>query len=178
MNNRRKLQIWEKFKKMTFLWYTWMKWKSRCWNWKCECWIEKEFKNSDITSWLRMWCGSCRTFNRKPEWVALLNAFVWKMLSAIKKRNIDIWISKEEMKWIVILPCTYCWILWSNVIRNNECIWKEAFFNWIDRIDSNIWYVSWNCVPCCKWCNWWKNSMSKEEYIQHINLVYNYNKDV
>ena len=44
--------------------------------------------------------------------------------------------------------------------------------NGIDRINSGIGYTKENCVACCKNCNYAKNSMSEQEFIEWIKRVY------
>lgn len=44
--------------------------------------------------------------------------------------------------------------------------------NGIDRIDSEVGYTKENTVPCCKYCNTAKNTMSYNEFIEWIKRVY------
>lgn len=77
-------------------------------------------------------------------------------------------------------PCHYCGLEWSKEIqdRRNETI-KDGLFsdvvvkcNGIDRIDSEVGYTSKNTVPCCKYCNTAKNTMTQREFKRWIVRVY------
>ena len=43
----------------------------------------------------------------------------------------------------------------------------------IDRIDNNLGYTKTNTVPCCKYCNWMKNSHGADEFIEHCRKIVN-----
>ena len=47
--------------------------------------------------------------------------------------------------------------------------------NGIDRIDSSKGYTVENSVPCCKYCNTAKNTMSVDEFLKWIGRVYKFN---
>ena len=44
--------------------------------------------------------------------------------------------------------------------------------NGVDRINSNIGYTEENTVPCCKYCNTAKNTMTQNEFKMWIKRVY------
>lgn len=47
--------------------------------------------------------------------------------------------------------------------------------NGIDRVDSNIGYTKDNSVPCCKYCNFAKHTMSEDDFYVWVKRVYEYN---
>jgi len=47
-----------------------------------------------------------------------------------------------------------------------------VYYNGIDRIDNLKGYLKNNIVPCCKFCNTAKSSMSQTEFKEWINRVY------
>ncbi len=47
--------------------------------------------------------------------------------------------------------------------------------NGINRVINKQEYITLNCVSCCKICNVWKNALTKEEFLNHIQEVYKYN---
>jgi hypothetical protein len=50
-------------------------------------------------------------------------------------------------------------------ISNSECYYcGQPGPNGIDRKDNGIGYVSSNCVPCCKHCNYVKGNLSVSDY--------------
>ena len=46
--------------------------------------------------------------------------------------------------------------------------------NGVDRLDSSIGYEKFNCAPCCFKCNRAKDTMSSEEFIDHIERIHNH----
>ena len=88
-----------------------------------------------------------------------------------KKRNIDFNLTKEEFYNITSKPCYYC-----NDYSNNDI--NNKLYNGVDRIDSSIGYEINNVVPCCDICNKMKLDYSKEFFINHINKIANYMKEV
>lgn len=44
-------------------------------------------------------------------------------------------------------------------------------YNGIDRVNNDIGYLIENCVSCCKVCNFMKRSMSKNDFINHVNKI-------
>ena len=55
---------------------------------------------------------------------------------------------------------------------NNEIL----TYTGIDRKDNNKGYIIDNCVSCCKRCNFMKHTLTKFEFIEHINKIYEYQK--
>lgn len=80
-------------------------------------------------------------------------------------------------------PCYYCGLEYSKVLydRRNETKADGLFSdtvvkcNGIDRIDSNRGYTITNTVPCCKYCNTAKSTMSKEDFLSWVKRVYKFN---
>ena len=88
-------------------------------------------------------------------------------------------LSLEEFISLVRGNCVYCGDTprvdnqWSR--HKRKTILDEDYsFNGIDRIDSNKGYSIDNCVSCCPKCNTMKGVLSKNEFISHINKVYNF----
>jgi hypothetical protein len=48
---------------------------------------------------------------------------------------------------------------------------EHLSFNGIDRINSAHGYVPGNVVPCCKVCNFMKQSLTQSEFIDNIRLI-------
>lgn len=86
----------------------------------------------------------------------------------------------EDFKTIIKKPCFYCWVEYSmeikDRIRKNIISDITIKYNWIDRIDSNIWYEINNCVPCCSNCNMAKRLMTQTAFFDWIKRVYKFNK--
>lgn len=72
-----------------------------------------------------------------------------------KKRGIQMLLNFEEFSKIINQPCVYCGMISRG----------------IDRIHSEKNYTLMNSAPCCKICNQMKNSLSTQEFIQHIKQI-------
>jgi hypothetical protein len=98
-----------------------------------------------------------------------------------KSRNIAFNLTFEQFKKIAIKSCLYC----GTGPKDFSTYWKRKGsveqeivdrsiikINGIDRIDNRVGYVVENCCPCCSICNTMKLCMSKEEFVNHINLIH------
>lgn len=47
----------------------------------------------------------------------------------------------------------------------------ETHHNGIDRIDSNIGYITSNCVTCCGGCNIAKGKKTPDEFIDQCKII-------
>lgn len=74
-------------------------------------------------------------------------------------------LSVQEFEDMIILPCVYCGGYSSKWVSNSRG-------NGIDRLDNNIGYVKTNCSPCCVRCNYMKNTMTKQDFMEHIYQIY------
>lgn len=74
-----------------------------------------------------------------------------------KRRDKLFSLNKQEFFRIVLSNCFYCG--------------KDNAMG-VDRIDSEVGYVIENCVPCCKYCNYAKNDMSTEDFLNHVKKIY------
>ncbi len=81
--------------------------------------------------------------------------------------------------------CRYCGLEYSKIIedrlnesKNQKRLSDEILkINGIDRIDSDIGYTKDNSVPCCKYCNFAKHTMSEKDFYIWVKRVYEYNRD-
>lgn len=82
-----------------------------------------------------------------------------------EKRKICFDISFDEFKMLISKNCFYCDEL-PREIKNFGII-----ANGIDRLDPAIGYKVDNCKPCCKDCNWAKQSLTKDDFIKLCKKV-------
>lgn len=89
------------------------------------------------------------------------------------KRKLKFELTKEEASELFGANCHYCGSAPSNKrVRHDNII---VIYNGIDRVDSKKGYTSTNVVPCCKCCNFAKNELTTEEFLQHVTKIYQYN---
>lgn len=103
-----------------------------------------------------------------------------KIKQRAKTDNIDFSLTYDQVEKITQSKCYYCGIEKSNKMRIKKFIENYTYYyNGIDRIDSKQGYKIDNVVPCCKWCNQAKSTMSQFEFyhwIKRINKNFTYDK--
>lgn len=82
-------------------------------------------------------------------------------------------LNYSEFRALVTSTCFYCGRdpeprTWTKTSKN---IIEKYFANGIDRIDSNFGYTMQNCVACCHVCNSMKNSMTHDEFLDHVQKI-------
>jgi hypothetical protein len=85
-------------------------------------------------------------------------------------RNISFTLTKEKFAELSQSPCYYCDGVPEAHIRKGRYN-RELIYNGIDRLDSSKGYINDNVVPCCEKCNRMKNTLSKEDFLQHIQKI-------
>ena len=159
------------------------------WRCRCDCGNEKIVVGDNLSSGKSNSCGCLKKefLSKKGNQFGLYSdrrlAIYKVQYSHLKRRHskfsgeifsFEEFVKKSES------PCHYCGLEWSKEIqdRRNETI-KDGLFsdvvvkcNGIDRIDSEVGYTSKNTVPCCKYCNTAKNTMTQQEFKRWIVRVY------
>lgn len=159
------------------------------WKCKCDCGNEKIVVGDNLSSGKSNSCGCLKSeflHKRGNQWGLYENredAIFKVQYSHLKRRNTkfggDV-ISFDEFKEKSKQPCFYCGLEYSKIIedRLNKCVKGKRLsdtiikINGIDRLNSNIGYSSDNTVPCCKYCNTAKNTMSIEDFKKWVVRVY------
>lgn len=92
-----------------------------------------------------------------------------------KNKQIPWSLTLQEFINIATQKCSYCGenpSYHSRIISNNTE--TGDIINGIDRIDSSQGYIKENCVPCCSHCNMMKMHYSKEDFLNKITQIYEY----
>lgn len=89
-----------------------------------------------------------------------------------KKRDLPFDLSYDEFKSLILSPCTYTGIKYSNTLTINGYQFK---YNGIDRINSQKGYVIGNVVPCCININKAKSNLTIEDFYKLIITTHIYN---
>jgi len=104
-------------------------------------------------------CYRVRAATRKHK----LNARYSNYKSAAKRKGRVFYITTEEFQEITDQLCIYC-----NGYTN---IYNDRPFCGIDRIDPNKGYIKGNINPCCYTCNIMKQSLTHDEFTNHIKRI-------
>lgn len=99
--------------------------------------------------------------NCPPQHREMINKKFHRFMRGAMRRDISFELTHWDTYNLIIQPCLYCKA--SNKLPKT---------NGIDRLDSKLGYTTANSVPCCKWCNYAKNSMSVAEFKTFIIRLY------
>jgi len=92
-------------------------------------------------------------------------ATVKKAYSLYREISIDNFIELSQKN------CFYCKKPPSNKCKRFK---KTFIYNGLDRINSNKTHSLDNVVPCCKVCNFAKNTLSLQEFYDHVKKIKNF----
>lgn len=146
------------------------------WEFQCDCGNIKTINKNSVMSNTVKSCGCLHkenVFKKEYGFANFIHTFYYYKANA-KKRNY-IWdLTKEQFKILTQNNCYYCDAKPSNIMNGKFCN-GEFIYNGIDRINNNEHYTLKNSVSCCKICNNAKSILTKEEFLNWIKRVYNYN---
>lgn len=163
------------------------------WLCKCDCGKEKVVVSDNLSSGKSNSCGCLKAefLSKKGNQYGLYEdrekAMLKVQYSHLKRRNkakfFDDVLGFDDFCLLSKSPCKYCGTEYSKEIedRLNESKKGKRLSdhvlkcNGIDRIDSSKGYTRENSVPCCKFCNFAKHTMSEGDFYQWVKRVYEYN---
>jgi hypothetical protein len=150
--------------------------KPRHWNCVCECGNTGIIFGPNLTQNKSKSCGcNWKNFipwNRQSAGDASFNMIYSSYRTRATKKDREFELTEAQFKKLIFEICYYCDSPPDN-IRNYK---RKGFifkYNGIDRIDSNLGYISDNCVTCCSKCNYMKNDMGLDSFFEQIDKIYN-----
>lgn len=137
----------------------------------CDCWNRKEVILSLICSRNNpsCWCMIWKNQEKDGSWYHTIYLTIKKNA---ERRKIPFTLDEELFISMIKSNCFYCDSWPSNKNTRGKHRQIVTLYNWIDRVSSSEWYIEGNVVPCCKRCNYAKAEMSVDEFIKHINKIY------
>lgn len=149
------------------------------WHCVCTCGVAKDIPSTRLVTGNTKSCGCLRRevrvrlaqhmheTNKKPD--AALNR-VWYLYRA-RARNggFSFTLPKELFRSLLVLPCFYC----SRPPENASVAQSGDIFhyNGLDKKTPKLGYTPDNCVPCCKICNFMKNSLTFDEFLKRVHEI-------
>ena len=113
--------------------------------------------------------------NNLPIGVAAFNLLLASYRCAAENRSLNFDLTKDQFQKLTKQVCFYCGakptIVYAPNLPNGGYV-----YNGVDRKNSSEGYNADNCVPCCKICNWMKNTYSVEDFISHCLAVVEYQR--
>jgi hypothetical protein len=145
----------------------------------CDCGKESIVDGSKLQNNHTKSCGCQRndvdygSHARKESGIASRNALLGNYRSNAKYKNIAFFLSDEDMIKLFESDCYYCgrepYMVTKKQRTNGGYIYTG-----IDRKnnDKSIGYQLDNVVPCCTKCNYIKNKLNHDEFINWVSEVY------
>lgn len=94
-----------------------------------------------------------------------------KYVARARTAKIEFSLNFEEFLRMTSSDCTYCGMEPKQFATHGR--YNGTYYhNGLDRVDSKLGYHTYNCVPCCKVCNYMKQSLTVEQFKTHIIRVY------
>lgn len=154
------------------------------WHCKCDCGKEVVAYASDLKRGGRPSCGclkseKIREIRKLSPGEGGLNQLFGQYRKSAKERDLIFALTVAEFKSLIDESCHYCGskatlkvFSENRMIRNN--INGNFIYTGIDRKDSSLGYQNDNCITCCKTCNFAKNDMSYDKFIDYLNRLTEY----
>lgn len=152
------------------------KWGASLWKCRCICGKQIITRGNHLKTGKVQSCGCLnreliiRRFRKKKGQAAFSSLYAVYKRTA-KQRNLQFALSKTEFKIFIKDTCYYCG---SKPTQIKKAIYGNLVYNGIDRLNNEIGYIKSNCVSCCKTCNWMKKKTNVNNFLEHINKIYNY----
>jgi hypothetical protein len=131
-----------------------------------EFWINQKFVHTQKS------CGCLRSerLKLKIEGEAARNQYYHQYKKSAFHKNLEFLLTTEQFTNLTSQNCHYCGDI-PTLYYFPRRSWGGYLHNGIDRVDSSRGYTIDNCVPCCKTCNFAKNALSYEEFIEWIDRI-------
>ena len=144
------------------------------WSYVCSCGQTGAVNTSQLTKKDKP-KTMCNTCVRKKPRIPIKNKAIKRHYQGYtnnaRSANRDFELSLQEFESLVVQDCTYC----GAPPRPSGIF--EYPMNGVDRIDSEIGYLSTNCTPCCTICNMMKRTLSMSKWFAHMKQILEFNKE-
>ena len=142
----------------------------------CECGNKTHVVGYKLKKGLIRSCGCKMKCNFKPKQKTnedkektAISLIKGRYKAGAKRRGYKWEINNESFEKIVKQPCFYCGTNYGSVKNINGYNFQ---YNGIDRIDSDKGYNLDNVVPCCRWCNQAKSTMSQSDFYNWVQKIH------
>lgn len=148
----------------------------RKWICRCDCGNIKSIRQDALLSGTTKSCGCIQveyaSIKTVSNYSVIFNSIYCSYKKYAQKRNLLFELDTNQFMNLVTKNCYYCNKEPSNIKFNKK---RTDYFkyNGIDRLDNSLGYDIRNCVPCCKWCNTAKSTMSEYDFLNMIERIYN-----
>jgi hypothetical protein len=143
---------------------------------KCKCGEKFDTPGTSLRTGKIKSCSAC-AWAERSEVVRIKTqaetVFTKRILNRAKKKNIEVTITAEEYIRKAKENCAYCGDKAKEANGTARIGENLLEINGLDRVDSSHGYTESNTVSCCRICNTMKASLSKEDFLKHIEKIHN-----
>lgn len=136
------------------------------WWWLCDCGNTKEILLGNVTCSGTKSCG-CLAASKSPSDIAMKIVLTNYKRNA-KRRGYCWELTEDQAAELFAGDCHYCG---AKPVETQEASRYNWTRNGIDRVNNTQGYTEENCVSCCKTCNSMKKTLSKVEFLEHVQRI-------
>lgn len=148
------------------------------WMCRCDCGTERDVLACILKNGTSQSCGCLLKYvhaatpsrRKLADGIASLNALFGQYKRGAKHRHLQFDLTNKDFISIVGQACHYCHAAPLHPYLRGASA-SPFVGNGIDRYDGTQGYTLNNCVPCCKRCNFSKNTMHGDEFISFCRSV-------
>jgi len=142
------------------------------WLCKCDCGNEKIIRSRNLANGGTRSCG-CSS-GKLPYGQSAFNQLRNGYKRGAKARSLCYELSDEQFRNITSKKCFYCGVPPKQSVPQflKGKLNGDYLHNGIDRLDNSSGYTIDNCVPCCKSCNYFKSTLSMEDFLSNVERIY------
>ncbi len=152
--------------------------KGIVWNCKCKLCGKLFFMRADSllrkTRFFEKNCGCSfrkgRHLSEEKGKKSLIERIYKTYKENARKRSLSWELNLNQVESLINKKCHYCGVDKFSEIRSSNGYYKLSH-NGIDRVDNKGGYNIFNCVTCCKICNYAKRSMTVDEFMGWIGRL-------
>jgi hypothetical protein len=136
---------------------------------ECSCGSLMKIRTYDVIFGKVRSCG-CLSTLKEDTAITIQRYYNRYQRSALEKKY-SFNISLPDFKKLIKLNCHYCGM---PPIDTVNLYGRYLVCNGIDRKNPDVGYESHNIITCCRYCNYSKGSLQYEEFLKHVDKIYQY----
>lgn len=145
------------------------------WLCECECGNTTIVRTNNLISGNTKSCGCLFLETRQSKDIekSTFNELYGRIRYIAKVRGNEFDLTRDQVREITSSKCHYCGVEPSQIHKRKGINGTSMYiYNGIDRKNNNLGYVIDNVVPCCKICNYAKNTMNYKEFLEWVSTVH------
>lgn len=148
--------------------------KHKYWAVICECGTESITTGSHLRFGKSKGCQKCamKSFRKEKGHSSFILRYGIYRRTA-QTRNLSFNLTHEEFKTLTQQDCFYCGAK-PSMVSKSKTGYGEYIYNGIDRKDNTLGYSINNCVAACKTCNFAKNDLELDVFLNWVKSIYNH----